>query len=166
MEIILPFVMKNYYEKRYRVGAHATIFCAAGPESSFSAPSRLRQCSQAEKSRTHRSPAFHMPTTKHRMSSSYARLSSSYRRRTVCLGSAAPLSWNRLAFSESGANNDPHTHRTDSQAKHGPFAKVKFTGLAHNLGQLQASNMDFQSNCWTSSRILGQPVGQSCGFAS
>jgi hypothetical protein len=27
-------------------------------------------------------------------------------------------------------------------------AKVKFTGLAQNLGQLQASNRYFQSNCW------------------
>jgi hypothetical protein len=35
--------------------------------------------------------------------------------------------------------------------------KVKFTGLAQNLGRLQASNMDFQSNCWANLRILGQP---------
>ena len=36
----------------------------------------------------------------------------------------------------------------------------RFTGLAHHLGQLQASIRDFHSTCWTGSRILGQP----CGF--
>jgi hypothetical protein len=37
----------------------------------------------------------------------------------------------------------------------GHFApKVKFTGVAQNLGQLQASDRDFQSNCLANLRIL------------
>ena len=35
--------------------------------------------------------------------------------------------------------------------------KVKVTGLAQNLGQLQASNRYFRSNCWASLNLLGQP---------
>jgi hypothetical protein len=35
--------------------------------------------------------------------------------------------------------------------------KVKFTGLARNLGLLQASSRDFQSNCWVGLKTLGQP---------
>jgi hypothetical protein len=35
--------------------------------------------------------------------------------------------------------------------------KVKSTGLAQNLGQLEASSRDFHSNCWANLRILGQP---------
>jgi hypothetical protein len=34
---------------------------------------------------------------------------------------------------------------------------LKFTGLTQNLGQLQGSYRDFQSNCWVNLRILGQP---------
>ena len=34
---------------------------------------------------------------------------------------------------------------------------LKFTGLAQNLGQLEGSYMDFQSNCWVNLRIWGQP---------
>jgi hypothetical protein len=34
---------------------------------------------------------------------------------------------------------------------------LKFTGLTQNLGQLQGSFRDFQSNCWVNLRILGQP---------
>jgi hypothetical protein len=37
--------------------------------------------------------------------------------------------------------------------------KVQFTGLAQTLGQLEDSNRDFQSNCWASLQILGQPGG-------
>jgi hypothetical protein len=37
---------------------------------------------------------------------------------------------------------------------------VTFTGLAQDLGQLQASRRDSQSNFWASLRSLGQP----CGF--
>ena len=35
--------------------------------------------------------------------------------------------------------------------------KVRFTGLAQTLGQLDDSNRDFRSNCWANLRILGQP---------
>ena len=34
---------------------------------------------------------------------------------------------------------------------------VQFTGLAQNLGQLQASNGDSQSKCWANLRISNQP---------
>jgi hypothetical protein len=34
---------------------------------------------------------------------------------------------------------------------------LKFTGLTQNLGQLEGSYRDFQSNCWVNLRILGQP---------
>ena len=34
---------------------------------------------------------------------------------------------------------------------------LKSTGLTQNLGQLQGSYGDFQSNCWVNLRILGQP---------
>ena len=36
-------------------------------------------------------------------------------------------------------------------------ANLKFTGLTQNLGQLQGSYRDFQSNFWVVLRILGQP---------
>jgi hypothetical protein len=35
--------------------------------------------------------------------------------------------------------------------------KTKCTGLAHTLGQLQASNRDFHSKCWADLSILDQP---------
>ena len=39
-----------------------------------------------------------------------------------------------------------------------PPTKVRFTGVAQNSGQLQASSTrDSQSNCWASFKILGQP---------
>jgi hypothetical protein len=34
--------------------------------------------------------------------------------------------------------------------------KVESTGLAQNLGQIQASNRDVRSNCWVNLQILGQ----------
>jgi hypothetical protein len=34
---------------------------------------------------------------------------------------------------------------------------LKFTGLTQNLGQLEGSYRDFQSNCWVNLRILSQP---------
>jgi hypothetical protein len=37
---------------------------------------------------------------------------------------------------------------------------LRFTGLTQNLGQIEGSYRDFQSNCWVNLRILGQP----CGF--
>ena len=39
----------------------------------------------------------------------------------------------------------------------GGAEKVKITGLAQNLGQLQASHRDFQSKFLVNSKILGQP---------
>jgi hypothetical protein len=38
----------------------------------------------------------------------------------------------------------------------GPL-NLEFTGLSQNLGQLEGSYRDFQSNCWVNLQILGQP---------
>ena len=40
--------------------------------------------------------------------------------------------------------------------------KVKLTGLAQNLPQLQASNRHFQLHCWVNLKILGQPFVDFC----
>ena len=37
------------------------------------------------------------------------------------------------------------------------IARAELTGLTQNLGQLQGSYKNFQSNCWVNSRTLGQP---------
>jgi hypothetical protein len=38
--------------------------------------------------------------------------------------------------------------------------RVKVTGLAQKLAQLEAAHMDFQSKYWTNLKLLGQP----CNF--
>jgi hypothetical protein len=40
---------------------------------------------------------------------------------------------------------------------HGSLFKGKIHRVGPNVGQLQASNRDFQSNCWADLRIWGQP---------
>jgi hypothetical protein len=57
---------------------------------------------------------------------------------------------------------EPIIHASDGRdAAIAQVEHAKLTGLAQILGQLQAphsiTNRDFQSNCWTSWRFLGQP---------
>jgi hypothetical protein len=72
---------------------------------------------------------------------------------------AAAVARGRVAGGREGINQPSElgTEAIGAWTRAVLYIKVKFTGLAQTLGQLQASDGDSQSKFWANLKILGQP---------